>query len=226
MTSARVPAPLRLMVYDRTCRGPGPVPGLATTWWLGGHLYRALGRLDAWAGFARWADAIDWLCEQSASSGRPIGEIQYWGHGHPGLVRMGSQQLTRAALVQGQPLFEPLERLRGRLLPGGEALFWFRTCQTFSGAEGHAFARDWTRFFRARAAGHTFIIGPLQSGLHLLAPGEEPSWPQDEGGHVWSSFRAPSTITFLHGKVRPGPAAAGAAPPHYLPSGPPGPPRP
>ena len=118
---------------------------------------------------------------------------------------MASERLDRAALAPGHLLLPALERLRDHLLPGGDALFWFRTCETFAGAEGHAFARAWTRFFRARAAGHTFIIGPLQSGLHVLAPGEEPSWPEDEGGHVWSSPRAPSTITFLHGTVRPGP---------------------
>jgi hypothetical protein len=201
------------MIYDRTCRGPGPLPGLSTTWWLGGHLYRALGRLDAWAGFDRWADALGWLSDQSLRRGRPIGEIQYWGHGHPGLVRMAKERLDLSALEEGHPLFQPLCRVRDRLAPGGGALFWFRTCETFAGAEGHAFARRWTRFFGARAAGHTFIIGPWQSGLHQLAPGQEPDWPADEGGHVWSSPRAPSTITFLHGKVRPAPSAgSGRAP--------------
>ena len=38
-------------------------------------------------------------------------------------------------------------------------------------AAGHDFARAWTDFFGSRAAGHTFIIGYWQSGLHTLAPG-------------------------------------------------------
>ena len=185
--------PLRLMVYDRTCGA------LTASWWVGGHLGRAMGRLDARAGFDRWADAVRWLCDQGRS--RPIGEIQYWGHGHPGYVRMAGERLDRSALEPGHPLHEALLQLRDRLAPGGQALFWFRTCETFAGPEGHAFARAWTRFFSARAAGHTFIIGPLQSGLHVLAPGEEPSWPREEGGHVWSSLRAPATISCLQGTV-------------------------
>ncbi|HEY8206351.1 MAG TPA: hypothetical protein VIG99_02640 [Myxococcaceae bacterium] len=199
--------PLRLMVYDRTCGA------LTTSWWLGGHLSRALGRLDDRAGFDRWPDALRWLRDRSCAEGRPIGEIQYWGHGHPGLVRMAGERLDRSALSPGHPLFQDLEALRDHLAPGGQALFWFRTCETFAGPEGHAFARAWTRFFSARAAGHTFIIGPLQSGLHVLDPSGEPDWPLDEGGHVWSSLRAPATISFLHGTVTPGPwAGSGAGP--------------
>jgi hypothetical protein len=197
--------PLRLMIYDRTCGA------LTASWWVGGHLARAMGRLDGRAGFDRWADALRWLRARSDAASRPIGEIQYWGHGHPGYVRMARDRLDRAALAPGHPLHDELRQLRDRLLPGGQALFWFRTCQTFAGPEGHAFARDWTRFFSARTAGHTFIIGPLQSGLHVLAPGEEPSWPVEEGGHAWSSLRAPATISFLQGTVTPGPLAGSGA---------------
>src|SRR5690349_16164330 len=127
--------PLRLMVYDRTC---GP---LTWSWWAGGHLARATGRLDGRAGFDRWTDALRWLCDQGRD--HPIGEIQYWGHGHPGLVRMAGERLDRTALEPGHPLHDDLRRLRDRLAPGGQALFWFRTCETFAGPEGHAFARDW-----------------------------------------------------------------------------------
>lgn len=200
---------LRLMIYDRTCRGPGPVPGLTTTWWLGGHLYRALGRLDGWAGFSRWADALDWLIHRGAE--QPIQQIQYWGHGNFGCAKLAGERLDEEALDPGHPLHPRLQALRDRLLPGGRALFWFRTCETFGGPEGHAFARAWTRFFRCRAAGHTFVIGPLQSGLHELGPDEEPHWPLEEGRSpdpsrrraLWSGLRAPSTVSFLTGRVPP-----------------------
>jgi hypothetical protein len=47
----------------------------------------------------------------------------------------------------------------------------------------------------------------LQSGLHVLGPGEEPTWPVDEGiepgnQHARdSSMGAPRTITFLHSEL-------------------------
>jgi hypothetical protein len=89
------------------------------------------------------------------------------------------------------------------------SLWWFRSCDVFGTAKGHAFARGWTRFFGCRAAGHTYTINMLQSGLHVLAPGEEPTWSVDEGVESGlehartSSVLAPNTITFLHGTVRP-----------------------
>jgi hypothetical protein len=76
--------------------------------------------------------------------------------------------------------------------------------------EGHAFARAWTRYFQCRAAGHTYVIGPFQSGLHCLAPGAEPDWPTTEGlptdepharAALWSTPFAPNTITCFHGTV-------------------------
>ncbi|MET0405724.1 MAG: hypothetical protein ABW123_25110, partial [Cystobacter sp.] len=86
--------------------------------------------------------------------------------------------------------------------------------ETFGTARGHAFARAWTRFFGCRAAGHTYVIGPWQSGLHSLGPGEEPTWsvaeglPPDGGDTArtarMSGRREPNTITCLHGEIPPG----------------------
>ncbi|MEO6419774.1 MAG: hypothetical protein ABIP39_10225, partial [Polyangiaceae bacterium] len=65
----------------------------------------------------------------------------------------------------------------------------------------------------ARVAGHTFIIGFHQSGLHGLAPGMRADWSPEEGlaeGSAeepkrakWSTPRAPRTITCLAGQVPP-----------------------
>lgn len=201
--------PLRLMIYDRTCWGGRP-PGLTGSWILGGALYRLLGRIDAYRGVASWSEALEWL-----ASYRPdvrIAEIHYWGHGNWGNARLGSEVLDVRALQAGHPLHEGLLCVRERLTPGGTALWWFRTCETFGTKRGHDFARAWTRFFDARAAGHTHVIGPWQSGLHLLAPGAEPDWPVEEGvpqsrdgkaptRAVWSTRRCPNTITCLHGRV-------------------------
>lgn len=203
---------LRLMVYDRTCAGRWGLPGLTASWRVGSVLYRALGRLDDWRGVASWPEALDWLLARSVE--QRIAEIQYWGHGTWGRALVDHESLDVQALAPRHPWRARLDALRERLVPGGEALWWFRTCETFGTARGHAFARAWTRFFGCRAAGHTYVIGPWQSGLHSLAPGEEPSWPVKEGlppGEEagartarMSGPREPNTITCLHGQVPPG----------------------
>ena len=90
----------------------------------------------------------------------------------------------------------------------GTGLWWFRTCSTFGTARGQAFARAWANFLGCRVAGHTFLIGLHQSGLHSLGPGASPSWSVDEGvaGEVplWSRPGAPNTITCFHGKIPAG----------------------
>jgi hypothetical protein len=203
--------PLRLLVFDRTCRGGWLRPGLSHAWAAGRHLYGALGRLDDARGVASWAEALDWL--GGVSSGAPIAEIQFWGHGRWGRVLVGGEALDVGALAPGHPHHDRLCRVRERLLPGDAGLWWFRTCETFGTAAGHGFARAWTRFFRCRAAGHTYVIGAWQSGLHALRPGEEPRWSLTEGlppGQVDPPLAArsgpgkPNTITCFHGRIPEG----------------------
>lgn len=204
-------APLRLMVYDATWAGrPWVQAGLTLSWVAGGALYRALGRLDAVFGATSWHDALAWLC--SVEPRRPIGEIQYWGHGRFGRAFVARAPLDVAALTPGHPLHEDLSALRARLTGPG-ALWWFRTCETFGREAGHRFASSWTRFFGCRAAGHTYVIGPLQSGLHSLGPDDTPTWSVREGlpegeenpaSALMSHAGAPNTITCLHGAVPAG----------------------
>lgn len=195
--------PLRLMFFDKTCRGGLLLPGLSHAWSVGGILYNKLGRIDRWKGFATWATALDWIVEVSA--GRQIAEIQFWGHGEWGGLWIEEELLTIAALEPGHPLHARLATIKTRLAP--DALWWFRSCDVFGTDVGHDFARAWTRFFGCRAAGHTHTINILQSGLHVLAPGEEPDWPVTEGvvpgltHAAESSIFAKRTITFLHGRV-------------------------
>jgi hypothetical protein len=200
---------LRLLVYDRTCAGRGALPGLSTAWRVGSGLYGALGRLDAACGAASWAEALDWLAEHQA--GTPIAEIQYWGHGNWGNVRLGGEVLDETALAPGHPHEGRLRRIAERLLPGADGLVWFRTCESFGTARGHRFARACTRFFGCRTAGHTHVIGLWQSGLHSLLPGQEPGWPTEEGvtapdapGAASSRPGAPNTITCFHGRIPEG----------------------
>lgn len=196
---------LRLMLYDRSCRGRGLVPGLSHAWATGGALFRALGRFDAVHGAWSWAEGLDWLL--AAAKDRPIAEIQFWGHGEWGGLWITEELLTATALEPGHYLHDRLAALRTRLVPDGDALWWFRSCDVFGRQIGHDFARAWTRFFGSRAAGHTHHIMVLQGGLHVLAPGEEPTWSLDEGvepglAHAReSTWSTPRTITCLHSEL-------------------------
>ncbi len=202
--------PLRLMIYDDTCRGAPGLPGLTHSWWAGARLYRALGRLDAWKGVRTWQEGLEWLAAFSPE--HSIAEIQFWGHGKWGGAFVDRRPLDASALSPGHALHPLLRAVRDRLAPN--ALWWFRTCETFGAAAGHRFARAWTDFFGCRAAGHTFIIGPWQSGLHSLSPGEAPGWsvteglkegtPDAPGRARWSHPFAPNTITCFHGALPDG----------------------
>jgi hypothetical protein len=162
------------MVYDRTCRSR---PWLTQAWIVGATLARARGELDASFGAASWEEALEWIV--GYGRGLPIAEIQYWGHGKWGKVFIDQEALTSSALDASHGLNPSLQRIRARM--DAESRWWFRTCESFGGESGKTFAREWAEFFGCDAAGHTFIIGPWQSGLHNLGPGEIPSWPSEEG---------------------------------------------
>jgi hypothetical protein len=204
--------PLRLMIFDRTCTGKRMRPGLSHAWGSGGALYGTLlRRLDMWQGARSWAEALGWLAR--AGGDRPIAEVQFWGHGKWGKAFIDREPLGAEALVAGHPLRRDLEAIRERL-SGPEALWWFRTCETFGALPGHDWARRLTDFLGCRAAGHTYIIGVWQSGLHSLAPGTAPTWSPQEGLKAgtsaapqeaeWSRRRAPNTIHCLSGQVPAG----------------------
>lgn len=195
-------SPLRLLLFDTTCRGRPLLPGLTHSWIAGALLYRGLDRIDASFGARSWEAGLQWLA--NVESDRRIAEIQFWGHGKWGDARIDGQVLDAEALGLDHRLYDRLAAIRDRLV-GSEALWWFRTCETLGAEPGHRFAVAWTQFFDCRVAGHTYIIGPWQSGLHCLSPGERPDWPLDEGlaeGTVknpekalWSKPGEPNTIT-------------------------------
>ena len=226
------------MIYDDTCVGdfprPGasgrdrwlgdralrrlgtalehaPWPGLSLSWRLGGRLYAGLGRLDAWQGFSDWGSALAWLA--TYRSELPIAEIQFWGHGKWGCAMIDRTHLDVEALDPAHEHHDALAAIRARMAGAPDPHWWFRTCETFGADAGHDFARAWTSYFNCRAAGHTYIIGPWQSGLHTLRPGQQPDWsvhealiegtPAEPERAAWSTRRAPNTISFLHGQIPP-----------------------
>lgn len=200
-------SPLRLLVYDRTCAKH--LVGLSTAWSAGALLYRSLGRIDAAFGVGSWAEALLWLTRFEPS--RAIGEIQYWGHGRWGRIFVDRDVLDASVFRSGHPLHPSILALRDRLVPAGEALVWLRTCEAFGANAGHDFAQRLADGLGARVAGHTFIIGAVQSGLRALAPGCRPTWSAVEGlaeGTAAAPVRAhgsspkwPRTISCFAGEV-------------------------
>ncbi|MCB9748440.1 MAG: hypothetical protein H6713_00395 [Myxococcales bacterium] len=201
------------MVYDRTCRGRALLPGLTHAWWSGGVLYRTMRRFDAWYGARTWEEALTWLGRVGERA--PLAEIQFWGHGKWGLARVDREALDLSALTRDHRHHAALRKIREGMVTGGRGLWWFRTCETLGAVPGQTFAQAWSEFFDARVAGHTYIIGPWQSGLHSLAPGEAPTWSADEGlapgedpaaprQALWSRRRHPNTIHCLNNVIPSG----------------------
>lgn len=200
----------RLMIYDQSCTsGYGPF-GLTHSWIAGGVLYRSLNRLDDCRGVDNWDQALRWLVRKGKE--RPISEVQVWSHGKWGEVLLDGDVFDETVFFQDHPLYDGVVALKRVLAP--DALLWFRTCETFGATRGHSFAEAVTTFFDCRAAGHTFIIGPWQSGLHSLSPGEVPQWNPAEGliegtpdtpvRAEWSTRTAPNTIHCLQGAIPTG----------------------
>jgi hypothetical protein len=179
-------------------------------WHAGSYLYRGLGRIDAAIGARSWTEAFDFLAKHSAD--RTIGELQFWGHGKWGRALIDGESFDRRALTSTHPMHARLAAFRERLEP--RALVWFRTCETLGACAGHDFARALADHLNARVAGHTFVIGFFQSGLHSIGPGESPGWAPNEGiasgspeepkSALSSGPTRPNTLTCFDGAIPEG----------------------
>jgi len=200
---------LRSVIYDATQRSRRP-RALGLSWQYGTHLYRGLGRVDAAYGARSFAQAFAWLNRLEPS--RPIAELQFWGHGKWGRVFIDREPLDRELLRPSHQHHSAFNAFRERLTT--DALLWFRTCETLGAGPGRDFASALADATGARVAGHTFVIGFYQSGLHCLRPGEAPRWSDTEGlargsaaqpeAALKSSPQAPNTITCLTGQIPQG----------------------
>jgi hypothetical protein len=168
-------------------------------------MHAMIGRADASLGARSWDEALRWAVSVSSREKRPIGSLQAWGHGGWGDMRMGASHLDERQLEPRSELAPLLDELRSTLA-GPASLIWLRCCSAF-GHRGRTFASGLADRLGCRVAGHTFVIGFFQSGTHVLAPGEAPSWDPAEGvrfdsgravGALGSSPFAPSTVTCLH----------------------------
>ena len=77
-------------------------------------------------------------------------EVQFWGHGAPGVACIGSDYLSCDTLFRPE-----WQALRGKFK--GNGVWWFRTCSTFSGDRGRAFAAAFGDLLGIRVAGHTQV---------------------------------------------------------------------
>jgi hypothetical protein len=196
---------VRTMIFDATGRGGRGQWALTASWVAGARLYGALGRLDHHRGVHSWAEALEYLA--TVGDGRQsIDEVQFWGHGLVGRAFIGRDILDIDGLSRDHPMASAWRRVRARLT--ASSLWWFRTCDTFGTHTGHRFATALADDLGCRVAGHTFIIGPWQSGLHSLRPGQTPQWSVEEGNvegdNRWSRPGAPNTIHCLQGTIPAG----------------------
>lgn len=200
--------PLRVMIFDTTYRGLDRLP-LSHAWQAGGAVYAGLGRIDHRRGVRSWEEALDWLL--AVEPDRPLGEVQFWGHGHWGEALVDRVPLDRDAFRRGHRLHDRLRAIADR---SDRPQWWFRTCETLGARRGHDFAQAVADHFGGSVAGHTHVIGVWQSGLHRLEAGERPHWSDTEGvaeGTADAPGRAlgswpwrPRTIHCLQGRVPAG----------------------
>jgi len=216
--------PLRLVLYDPTDDRPvtawlgarvspnpdgtssAAAPGLSPAWYAGTLLHRLTRAADAALGARSWAEALTWATRTAQERRRPIGSLQVWGHGGWGFMLLGKTRLDEGALQPDHALAPLLDAFRAQLT-GPEAVVWLRCCSAFGAAEGRRFAVAASRRLGCRVAGHTYIIGPFQSGTHSVRPGQEPSWDPAEGvqhdtqgrpsSARWSGPFEPATVSCL-----------------------------
>lgn len=163
--------PLRFVIFDETDTGSrasgGPrratdgtlrgSHGLTWIWRLGAVMHRRSRCAVSTRAVSSWSAALRWIVAEAYRAGRPITEVQVWGHGGWGFMMLGGERLDVDAIAEGGPLGTSIDALRDALSP--DALVWLRCCSAFGNEAGHRFASTLAERLRVRVAGHTHIIG-------------------------------------------------------------------
>lgn len=197
---------LRLMTYDASDWDFDQGGLLTRSWYAGAILYKLCRAIDLVKPAKSWAEALQWVTHIEPD--KKIDMWQFWGHGLPGAAYINGEAIKSSIFDENHPLHSYLIKLRNRLHP--KSTVWFRTCLTFNGKQGKEFAKLLSNFLGCRVAAHTFLIGPFQSGLHTLVPGQEPCWPDNEGLDEKTGKRHmsypwhPNTISCLRGSIPKG----------------------
>lgn len=184
---------MRVTVYDKNPGAGFSQWFLKTCWELACWFQKLVGAVDAYYGAKSWEDAQKWLLEQK----RPLTVIQYWGHGSPASVWLAQKLVPASEWLSLKPAVVP------------ETLLWFRACSVFQNMSGQSFSQKLANGLGCTIAGHTFVIGPFQGGLHTRRPNTEPSWPFHEGTlkSKWPDHLKwwnPNTIFCLRTKIPEG----------------------
>jgi hypothetical protein len=175
---------MRVFVYDDT-QG-----WLSTTFLFGSALRSLRPGKDVILKIRSWDEMIEMLKLAREKHG-PAERVEYWGHGASGGVQCndkwlwgptmrGSNTVPRVCAV--------LDEVR-HILRDENALWWWRTCNTFWGEAGRAFAEMCVDSLGCKTAGFTRVIGPWQSELRIAEPGAKPSWDDAGGGWSWPWHR-------------------------------------
>jgi hypothetical protein len=184
---------MKVVIYDASSKAGW----VGNSWVLGGRLYRALRKVDIVIPILLWEQVG---VELQKFPDYSIKDLQFWSHGHPGGVSINGESVNNNNI---NPVFWGAISRKLR----GDGRVWFRTCATFSGYAGHDFAKKLADTMDRTVVGHTYIIGPFQSGLHAHEPGREPNWSPQEGLEVRKDGSAgikmsgpfqPNTVTCLH----------------------------
>lgn len=175
---------MKLAIFD-TSKAAGSV---RHAWPIGAGILKARGKLTHVGGFKDLADALQW--STGAGTG-VVDQLEIWCHGFPGGIKWGEQYY--------QGTLPMLDQVARAMAPGG--VVWFRACRVFHGDKGIRFAGEAAGALRCLVAGHTYDIGPLQSGLHTMDPDERIAWPADEGGAKPSRPWHPNTIHCLQNDI-------------------------
>lgn len=175
--------------------------GLTFWWRAGGALDLLLGKADAVVQADSWDSALQGACKAATQRKAKIGSLQFWGHGSDGTAYMAGEPLNIRSFDPTGSHFARLGELRDQMHPK-EGSIWYRCCQPFRSASGKKFASRTAGFFKVPAVGHTFITWALQSGTHVLKPGQTPDWADDEGhgkknDDLWSDPFRTHTISCL-----------------------------
>lgn len=186
---------MKVTIYDKKPGTGFSQSFLMLCWAVGCWFQKLVGAVDDYFGAESWEHAEEWLKRR----GKPISQIQYWGHGSPGCVWLAQKLITVQQWLNIKAVLEPSQ----------DTLIWFRTCSTFQGSKGHAFSKALADGLGCTIGGHTRIIGPLQGGLHTRKPSADPSWPDSEGElpkSWWPSHLrwGPHTIICLATKIPKG----------------------
>ena len=172
---------MKIIAYDATDHSAA-----GKTWPIGAHLYKKAGKADIAIPARTLRDVFDALPDEK------ITQLEFWCHGAPGMISFCGRRYFTG------DIFAPMTFLGEHY---SVDLIWFRSCSTFAGMAGQAFASTVSRSVPATVAGHTHKIAGLQAGLHTLTPGQIPYWDPLEGatrkqtGGQWSRPWSPNVIT-------------------------------